>query len=333
MKRRFTTPIYFIAILFIIAAASGCIKTDETKEETTLCIGYQPSTHHIAHITAMEKGWWEHDLAPFGIKEITDKQFSSGPPEMQAMLAGVLDIAYVGSAPPITAIARGLDAKIVACVNTNGSDLVLHPEINYTTPEDLKGLIIATFPPGSIQDTVFRKWLTENNINPDTDLDIREMGPGDAITAITAKAVDGVFLPHPAPAIIESQGTGKIIIPSGKMWASHSCCVLVVSGKLIRERPDLVEQIIKTHINATTYNLAHPEEAARLTAEKLTMNESLLSESLNTWDGTWCTDPHGSIPSTLEYANVQYELGYLKKPLTEEDLFDTSFYDKITEHQ
>jgi len=320
-----------MAILFIIAAASGCIKTDETEEITTLCIGYQPSTHQIAHITAMEKGWWEHDMATFGIEEVTDKQFPSGPPEMQAMLAGDLDIAYVGSAPPITAIAQGLDAKIVASVNTNGSDLVLRPEINYTTPEDLKGLIIATFRPGSIQDTVFKKWLIDNNINPDTDLDIREMGPGDAITAISSKSVDGVFLPHPSPTIIESQGTGKIIIKSGEMWPSHSCCVLVVSGKLIRERPDIVEQIIKTHINATTYNLAHPEEAAGLTAEKLTMNESLLSESLNTWDGTWCTDPRGSIPSTLEYANVQYELGYLEKPITEEDLFDTSFYDKITE--
>ncbi len=331
MKRRFTAPIYFIAILFIIAAASGCIKTDEREEITTLSIGYQPSTHQAAHITAMEKGWWERDLAPFGIEEVIDKQFPSGPPEMQAMLAGDLDIAYVGSAPPITAIAEGLDAKIVACVNTNGSDLVLRPEINYTTPEDLKGLTIATFRAGSIQDTVFKKWLIDNNINPITDLTIKEMGPGDAITAISSKSVDGVFLPHPSPTIIESQGTGKTVIQSGEMWSSHSCCVLVVSGTLIRERPDLVEQIIKTHINATEYNLAHPEEAARLAAEKLSMNESILFESLKTWDGKWCTDPRVSIPSTLEYANVQYELGYIKKPLREEDLFDTSFYEKITE--
>ncbi|OYT62845.1 sulfonate ABC transporter substrate-binding protein [Methanosarcinales archaeon ex4484_138] len=333
MKRTHTAHILFIAILFIIVAASGCVKTDEGEEITTLSIGYQPSTHQLAHVTAMEKGWWKHDLAPFGIEEVTDKQFPSGPPEMQAMLAGDLDIAYVGSAPPITAIAQGLDAKVVACVNTNGSDLVLRPEIDYTTPEDLKGLTIATFRAGSIQDTVFKKWLIDNNINPDTDLTIKDMGPGDAITAIASKSVDGVFLPHPSPTIIESHGAGRMILQSGEMWQSHSCCVLVVSGKLIRERPELVEQIIKTHINATAYNLAHPEDAARLAAEKLTMNESLLSESLNTWDGTWCTDPRGTIPSTLEYANVQYKLGYIEKPLTEEDLFDTSFYEKITEER
>jgi NitT/TauT family transport system substrate-binding protein len=324
----------YLIILLLTVFLSGCISQDtkeQTKEQlTTLRIGYQPSTHQLAHVTAMEKGWWERDLKPYGITEVIDKQFPSGPPEMQAMLAGDLDVAYVGSAPPITAIGAGLDAKIVSCVNTNGSDLVLRPEINYTSPQDLKGLTIATFPPGSIQDTVFKKWLKDHDINPDTDLTIKAMGPGDAIAAISAGAVDGVFLPHPAPTIIESNGAGRIIETSGDMWPSHSCCVLVVSGKLIREHPDIVEQIIKTHINATTYNLAHKEEAAKLASKKLGMNETLILESLNTWDGTWCTNPQVSLPSTLEYAKVQYELGYLKRPLSEKELFNTSIYEKIT---
>lgn len=321
----------FLIIITLSLLAAGCIAPEEqTPPLTTLRIGYQPSTHQLAHVTAMEKGWWERDLKPYGIEKVIDKQFPSGPPEMQAMLAGDLDVAYVGSAPPITAIGQGLDAKIIACVNTNGSDLVLRPDINYTTPQDLKGLTIATFPPGSIQDTVLKKWLKEHNIDPNKDLTIKAMGPGDAIAAITAGAVDGAFLPHPAPTIIENSGAGRIIEPSGKMWPSHSCCVLVVSGKLIREHPDIVKQIIKTHINATTYNLAHREEAARLASEKLGINQSLILESLNSWDGTWCTNPQISLPSTLEYAEVQYELGYLKRPLSEEELFDTSFYEQIT---
>jgi hypothetical protein len=44
----------------------------------------------------------------------------------------------------------------------------------------------------------------------------------------------------------------------------------------------------------------------------------------------WIHNPHLEIPSTLEYARVHYEMGYTDKLLTEEDLFDTSFYDKIT---
>ncbi|HID26616.1 MAG TPA: ABC transporter substrate-binding protein [Methanosarcinales archaeon] len=329
MKRE----IYKIAISSIIAIAlivfSGCISEPHEGKLTTLRIGYQPSTHQLAHVTAMEKGWWEQDLKPFGIKKVIDKQFPSGPPEMQAMLAGDLDVAYVGSAPPISAIGQGLDAKIIGCVNTNGSDLVLIENINYTKPSNLKGLTLATFPPGSIQDTVLRKWLKDNGINPDVDVTIKAMGPGDAIAAISSGAVDGVFLPHPAPTIIESRGAGRIVVSSGEMWPSHSCCVLVVSGKLIREHPEIVEQILKTHINATTYNLAHKNEAAQLAAKKFGMNESLIRESLEEWDGTWCTDPNISIDSTLVYAKVQYDLGYIKKHLGLQELFNTSFYEKL----
>jgi len=128
-----------ILTVLLLAAFSGCVESPEENaveetgaEEATMThlrIGYQPSTHQIAHMVAMEKGWWEEDLAEFGITEVSDSQFPSGPPEMVAMMGGHLDIAYVGAAPPITAIAQGLDAKIVAAVQTQGSDLVLRPEI------------------------------------------------------------------------------------------------------------------------------------------------------------------------------------------------------------
>ena len=32
--------------------------------------------------------------------------------------------------------------------------------------------------------------------------------------------------------------------------------------------------------------------------------------------------------STVDYSRIQYELNYTQKPLTEEEIFDTSFYEK-----
>ena len=168
---------------------------------------------------------------------------------MQSMMGGHLDIAYVGTAPPITAISQGLDAKIVAAVQTQGSDLVLRPELadDYTSPSDLRGLKIATFPPGSIQDIVLKKFLMDNDVEIE-DVTIVPIGPGDAITAIGADRVDAVFLPHPGPAIIELEGNGKVVASSGDMWQDHACCCLVVSDELIEKHPAMVEQIIRTHI-------------------------------------------------------------------------------------
>ncbi len=223
-------------VLAAICVLSTTAQMCEAREIKELHIGYQPTTHHIAEMTAMEKGWWKRDLERFGIEKVTDTEFLSGPPEMTAMMAGELDVAYVGTAPPISAIDKGLDAKIVAAVNINGSAIVLLPELaaNYTSPEDLRGLKIATYPPGSIQDTILKKWLKDNGIDPENDLEIVPMGTGDAISAIDARAVNGVFLPNPSPTLIELEGAGKIVVLSGDMWPNHACCCLLASGELIR---------------------------------------------------------------------------------------------------
>lgn len=330
-KKIFLIFVLLALIASIIFAITLSVPRRQTL--THLRIGYQPSTHQIAHMTAMEKEWWEADLAKFGIERVSDYEFPSGPPEMQAMLAGDLDIAYVGATPPITAIYEGLDAKIVAGVQIHGSHLALRLAINYTGPNDLKGLKIATFPPGSIQDTVFRKWLVENGLDPDEDLEIKPMSSGEAITAIGAVAVDGVFLPHPSPAIVELEESGKMVVGSGEMWPNHTCCCLVVSGKLIREYPEVVGQIIRTHVKATEYNINHPEEAAEVYARKVGWEVEKVIYSLNTWDGYWVSDPHIGMNITLEYARVIYELNIPRYDvvLTKEEIFDTSFYDKISE--
>jgi NitT/TauT family transport system substrate-binding protein len=320
------TTILILAALFV----SGCAEPQK-ETITELDFGYQPSTHQIAFMTALEKGWWVEDLAPFGIETITDHEFPTGAPEMQAMLAGELDAAYVGAAPVISAISSGLDAKIVAGVQTQGSNLVLRPEFNYTGSEDLKGLKIATFPPGTIQDTVLKNWLKENGVDPETDVEIVGMGPGDAITAISAGQVDAVFLPHPAPAIIESEGNGRSVMASGEMLEGHACCVLVVSGDMIREDPELVKQIVKTHIRATEYNKAHVDDAAAVFARKTDWEVEKVEKSLAEWDGEWISDPNLIVDSTVEYTQVQYELGYIDQALTKDDIFDLSFYEAVKE--
>ena len=323
MRREILILVIALAMVF----ALGCIDLGEEKK--TLRIGYQPSTHQIAEMVAMENGWWLEDLQPFGIEEVVDFEFPSGPPEMQAMLAGELDIAYVGTAPPITAIGQGLEAKIVAAVQKNGSDLVIRSGVDYTGPQSLRGLKIATFPPSSIQDTVFKKWLKDNGVEPE-EVDIKSMGPGDAITAISAGRVDGVFLPHPAPTIIEMEGNGRSVVVSGEMWPNHACCCLVISDRLMEEEPELTEQIIKTHIKATEYINEHPDKAAEVYSRKTGQNLEMVRQSIEDWDGAWISDPNVMIPSTLEYAAVDFDLGYIDRVLTKVDLFDTTFYETVT---
>ena len=328
---RITALVLVAVALFIFAA--GCTQPGTTPSTNLtpvkeLRIGYQPSTHQMAEVTAMEKGWWLQDLAPLGVQNVTDKVFPTGAPEMQAMLAGDIDVAYVGAAPVLSAVATGLDAKIIAGVNTQGSDLVVRNDLDYKGPQSLKGLKIATFQAGTIQDTILRNWLEQNNLSADKDLQIIGMGPGDAVTAINAGKVDAVFLPTPSPSVIVAQGKGKIVVHSGEMYPNHTCCVLVVSGKLIRERPDIVRQIVLTNDKAVAYNEQHLDEAAAIFANRTGAKLDDVKASLKEWDGNWASDPNIIVDPVLDYAKIQYDLGYIKKPLTKADLFDLSFYRK-----
>jgi len=337
MEKR--TIVSVIAIVTIAAAVMfvGCIE-EKPAEMTTLNIGYQPSTHQIAAMLADDKGWWEEDLAQFGIEKVIMKEFPSGPPEMHAMIAGDLDVAYVGVSPPIAALYEGLDAKIVAGVQTQGSAIVIRPEFadEYEGPLSLKGKSIATFPPGSIQHTILSKWLLDNGVDPTEDVDIKAMGPSDAATAIGAKTVDAVFLPSPTPTIIVEEGNGVIVEWSGSMWPDHACCCLAASGEMIKEHPEMLEQIIKTHIHATEYEIEHPEEAAEIYAKWQNANVSTIKHSIDATDMQWIHDPHLEVESGIEYAKVIYELnreryeGMGIKVLEKGDIFDTRFYDEVT---
>ncbi len=329
MKHLKITAIALITIALLLLTA-GCTQpaTNTPAPLKELRIGYQPSTHQMAEITAMAKGWWQEDLAPYGVVNVTDKVFPSGPPEMQAMLAGELDVAYVGAAPVLSALATGLDAKIVAGVNTQGSDLVVRNDLVYTGPQSLKGMTIATFPPGSIQDTVLRDWFQKNNLTPDKDVFIKGMTPGDAVTAILAGKVDGIFLPTPSPSTVVNQGKGKIVVHSGEMYPNHTCCVLVVSGKLIREHPEIVRQIIKTNDKAVAWNQQNLDEAAQIFSTKTGASLADVKASLAEWDGSWASDPNVIVEPVLDYAKIQYELGFIKKPLTKDEIFDLTFYQK-----
>lgn len=316
-----------MALLSCMALIPG-VSAEEHKHET-IAFGYQPSTHQMSFMTAYEKGWYEESLGPLGIEHVKSFSFPTGAPEMQAMLAGEIDFAYVGSAPFVTAVSNGLDAKIIASVNTQGSDLVVKTDIPYENPADLKGLKVATFPAGTIQDTILRNWLSQNGIDADKDLEIVAMGPGDATTAILAGKVDAVFLPHPAPVTIETAGAGRVVVASGEMAADHSCCVLVASGHMIREHPEIVSEVLRIHLRATEYNQENPEEAADHMNALTELSPAIILASLEQWDGSFDIDPTRIISSVTTFAETQTRLGYLPNPVTELDLFDTSFWKNL----
>jgi len=328
--------ILFLSISLALIAAvafSGCL--DNSNAETTdVIIGYQPSTHQMAYTTAKALGWWDENLSQMeNVKNVSDRSFPSGPSEATALASNAIQVAYIGAAPLIPSVAQNnADLKIIAAVQINGSSMVIPVNATYTDPTYFEGKKIATFPPGSIQDTLLKQWLISNGVDL-SKVDIKGMDSGEAQTALKAGSVDAVFLPHPAPSIIVAAGDGKLILDSGEMNAYHPCCVLAVSQSFIDKHPDIVAEIVKIHVEATKYTQENPEEAARYYASVTGVSEELVLKSITEWDGGWVSDPNLIVDSVVAYAIPQYEQGLSPRELTKEDLFDTSFYDAYISSQ
>ena len=323
-----------IAILVSGVVYSSLISKPQTELET-LRIGYQPSWHHTSEFVIVEKGWIQQ-VTGLDVKE---SEFPTGPPEMEAFIAGELDIAYVGAAPPIPALAKGMKAKIVASANTEGSALALIPDFEYTGPTSLRGAKLAAYPPGSIQDTVLKHWLIENDLEPGTDIKILAMGPRELTEALRANALDGIFTPEPMPFIAEVEGYGKIVADSSDMWPHHPCCVLLISEDLIMNHRELAKQILALHIIAQEYvvNPDNKDEVSRIIAEKLGLSEEVVDKFPGST--SFETDPHNPewLDGIDQMAQVHYELGYTETVdgelilLNAPDIIDFEIYNEALE--
>ncbi|MDP2767385.1 MAG: ABC transporter substrate-binding protein [Candidatus Methanoperedens sp.] len=313
--------IFTIIIIAALFFGIGCVEKPSKIKEVR--VGYQPSTHHIAEFIAMEKGWFSQETGiPF-----TDKEFIGGAPEMEAMMAGELDMAYVGATPAINAIAKGLEAKIVASANNEGSALVMRNDFNYTGPKDLVGRKIAALPRPSIQDTVLRVWLLDSGIKPE-DVDIKFMSGADMLASLSFGAIDGFISPEPVPTHAEMQGIGKIVVNSSEMWM-HPCCVVVVSDKLIKEDPDLVKKIVKTHIKAMNYIDTNRNETIEISSNKLKLPQEVLRKSLESGRTKYNADPRQIESGIKRFVDDLVELKIITKPMNTSDLFDFTFYDQV----
>lgn len=310
-----------IILIGLFFAGIGCV--EKTLKINEVRVGYQPSTHHIAEFIGMQKGWFAKET---GIN-FTDKEFIGGASEMEAMMAGELDMAYVGAVPAINAIEKGLKAKIVASANNEGSALVMRNDFNYTKPGDLIGKKIATLQPPSIQDTVFRVWLLDSGIKPD-DVDIKYMSGAEMLTSLTSGAIDGFIWAEPGPTQAEMKGIGKIVLNSSQMWM-HPCCVVVVSDELIENNPDLVQKIVNTHVMAMDFIKTNESETINISANKLKISQDVLKKSLDSGRTKYNADPRLIESGIKRFSDDLVAIKVLTRQVNTSELFDFTFYDRV----
>src|SRR2546429_5940633 len=155
MKTRITTIIGIVLLWATFVHA---------QEKTTIRFGHFPNITHaqgvIAHALSRQgKGWFEKRLGPN--VEIQWFTYNAGPSAMEAILAGSLDVTYVGPSPALNAYfkSNGEEVRGISGAANAGAALVVKADSPIKAPEDFRGKKIATPQLGNTQDISCRAWL------------------------------------------------------------------------------------------------------------------------------------------------------------------------------
>src|SRR5258707_14327328 len=71
------------------------------------------------------------------------------------------------------------------------------------------------------------------------------MPPPDMPGALAGRAIDAYFVGEPFAAKAELDGSGRVLYHAKDIWPHFISCVLVVTEKLIRERPAVVRDLVR----------------------------------------------------------------------------------------
>jgi NitT/TauT family transport system substrate-binding protein len=252
-------------ITFLLAVAA---LATTLSAKTVLRVGYFPNVTHAQGVigrtlTAQQKGWFEERLGPD--VEIQWYAFNAGPSAMEAIIAGSLDLTYVGPNPSLNLYikSKGEEVRVIAGAARGGAALLIRPGSGIQKPADFKGRKLATPQMGNTQDVAARVWLQKQGFK------ITQMG-GDVFVLPTANPdqlnlfqqgkIDAVWTVEPWVSRIEREAGGKVYLEQKDAVTT----ILVSSVKILKDRPELVKKFAQAHRELTDWINNHPAEAQAL---------------------------------------------------------------------
>lgn len=336
--RHTLTLVALVTSLFI--GANGWRVAAAEDQPTRLEIGYMPILP-VAQLFVLENAGWASEAG----LELELTRFSSGPAMVQALASGELDVMYFGIGPAMVSRSRDIPIRVLAASIQEQVGLVAQGELATAfaaQPDDPTAAIeqftqdqgrlprIATFPTGSVPDTVLRYWLIEElGIGPEA-VEIVSMGADRVQQALLAGAVDGASILEPILTTVQDRVEGAHVVARAEdMLPGQPGAVVAARESVIAEQRDALVTLLSLHHRATELLNDHPEQAAPHVREFVgrrlipleTVEKALRSPSSN-----YLSDPEQIRAGTVRMHGFQLEQGTLVQPVDLEMLFDASLY-------
>ncbi|MGQ0557577.1 MAG: ABC transporter substrate-binding protein [Nitrospiraceae bacterium] len=266
MKHSYLSVLGFFAIF---------ITTQLALAGETIRVGHFPNVTHVQglvahHLSRTGHGWFEERLG----KDVKVEWYvyNAGPSAIEAILAGSVDLTYVGPNPALNAYAKsnGEEIRLLAGAAAGGAALVVQGDSQLKQPTDFRGKTIATPQLGNTQDIACRAWLANGGLKitqTGGEAFIVPTPNPDQISLFQQRKLDAVWTVEPWVSRLEREAGGKVLLEQSK----DSVTVLVSGVKFVKAKSELAKKFVQAHRELTDWILAHPEEAKKMVLEELSV--------------------------------------------------------------
>jgi len=325
-----------IIVAFISILAAPCY--GKTRERPIRMAVEFVSHAACAHI-ARSRGWYKD----VGLNIASFDNYITGMALASALSNSNIDVAYVCLIPAIVAHANGgINIKVVAGTHRYGYGLIVNPKKVKTIQDLMRPDIRVACPrEGSPTDAVMRKMIDKYHLDADglTEKVLR-MPPPKVLFALETGQIDAGFCCEQFPSMGVEKGF-KELTSARDLWPDMQGSVLIVKDSLIKRHPDIVKKLVEVTKKSTAYIHAHPHEAAKITAQALTIvgkdvlpiKISRVAEKLKITPSAVyralfkqmeCTTDI-DINMVQQEINYLYKLGYIKRRFNANEIVDLRF--------
>ncbi len=244
------------------------------EPQNELRIGYQKNG---VLVIARQQGILERRLAK---QNATVKwvEFTSGPPLLEALGAGSIDIGQTGDAPPIFAQAAGTNLVYVAGQPiTNGQGILVKHNSSIHSLADLKGKRIG-FTKGSSAHNVVLLALEKAGLKYD-DITPVYLSPPDGGPAFANGSIDAWAVWDPYFAVGETKNGGRILVNATELGKTNS--FYLANKTFAANNTALLREAIEGLSEAATWADAHRGDVAKSLAQVTGLDLSIQTIAAN----------------------------------------------------
>ena len=291
----------------------------------TLAVGFLPVTCHLTCPVTDYASKTSHRT------RFASQRFTDFPTVVETVKSGRLDATFMIAPLAMKLREQGLKVKIAYLGHRDGSTVMVRQDLPARTLKDLEGKTFALPSKYSNQNLVIRKLMKDEGVDPEK-MNFVEMPPPDMPGALASKAIDAYFIGEPHAARAELDGTGRVLYHAKDIWPRFISCVLVVTEKLIDEKPEVVRDLVRGIAESGEWAERHRTDAAKLVAPYFRQDEKLIRYVL--------TQPPDRVsyrtltPTDEEMqkiADMGLEAGILQTRIDARDLVDRRFIPKEIE--